>query len=822
MANLYNPNLPVALGLEWLANIPSNHIVGPSFDVFVQRLRSTAVETIGVVRARVDGNAAVSAPLYTVMDIIPAGSERPTVTRMTFLPNEDVTLGTLPDNVWLDATGSIVDGWNKINDAPVVLPIDSDGLHVRSTANAFPVVGRFRLDMSALPANARILNVSIVAVDSVTGPALASTYMGYALRNGGNVYVPPNSVFGTQVFGDQRLIDCGEINPLTQLPWSRADLASFDTPGGWELEIQGTTSASGNARSTVWKLGLQVDLVTVENRVAIATWQRPGGAIAGDVDLPVRAMPANTPNWAKPGSGVFSYLWRSALAPLLFGTSPVAQDVRWLLMSQNLGPTGIPPGAVVPPVPSMRGYRVSVDGFGIPTEAVDHASNGIGHEAAALALRTTAPATSDDSQPYFIRPGLPDLLVATNTNTVAQRIRTNTNGNYLLVRFPVVPPATGNSVLTVTVNRVSDGVQLGGAFTITAEAARALPDMPVGSAKYVQGALASVAALVSATQYELRFSSSTADGWVFVVPRSVAAGDSATYGGSADSARNGGSVLTAQDMAATLLIQPAAVTGVEATRHRIMLDPDNLCGTHFRDVVVISWASYTALGVSFSHFEVERLVDDGSDTWVPIKRVTPESRVSVVDDEPPRFRPVKYRIRPVATTAAFGEWASSGFVTAEAERNEWVLTSNAAPELSLVYNTEASDTFDMNDHEGDTPMRIAGAPYVTMFVDPEPRGVAQAVTFVVNFGRQPRDALGRPIGRKAVFEPLRRLTRAVGAPLGDDPQIPYIAVLDSEGNTTYGFVTLGRATRSMPGWVYKIPAVIVPLTDTPVVIDDSP
>lgn len=811
MANAWNPNQPVALGLEWLASVPTNHIVGPSFDCFAQRLRSTIAETIGTIRTRVDGNPAVNSPLYTVMDIIPAGSERPTITRMTFLPNEDVTLGTLPDNVWLDAAGSIVDGWNKINDAPVVLPIDSDALHVRSTANAFPVVGRFRLDMSALPANARILNVSIVAVDSVTGPALNSTYIGYALQNGGNVYYPPNSVFGTHVFGNQREISCGEINPLTGLPWSRADLASFDTAGGWELRIEGNTASSGNARSTVWKLGLQVDIVTVENRVALATWQRPPGAIAGDVDLAVRTVPAMTANWAKPSSGVFTYLWRSALAPLIYGDSPVATDVRWLLAHQNLGAEGNPPGLVVPPVPSMRGYRVAVDGFGLPIEAVDDATNGIGHEAAALALRTTAPATSDDSQPYFVRAALQELLLADSGNVVAQRIRTGTTGNYLLVRFVVAPPA-GTSTLTVTVNRVSDGVQMGGAFTITAADARALPEMPNGG-KYVQGALSAVAALVAGTQYEIRFTPSTTDDWAFIAPRTVAGGGSASYGGTADSARSGGSTLTEQDVVATLLVQPTAPASVEASILREQLDPDSLCGPVWREMAVIEWDAYSALGASFAYYELQRLIDDGSGTWHTIKHVSPESRVSVTDHEGPRNRPAKYRIRAVATTAAFSPWVETGFVTPTTAGPEIVLTSNARPDLTVVYEHEPGVEFAMLDHDGDTPVRIAGRPYQVVFVDPEPKGVGESQRLIVNFGAQPFDALGRPIGRRAVFQRLRDLVRALDA--------PYVAVLDQYGNVTYGHVTLTRAVEQEPAWRYYVDAAVIPLTDTPAVIEDT-
>ena len=96
-----------------------------------------------------------------------------------------------------------------------------------------------------------------------------------------------------------------------------------------------------------------------------------------------------------------------------------------------------------------------------------------------------------------------DLALVKSTQKLGQRVTPASGQTYLGVRFVVSPPATGNPTLTVTVNRVSDSVQMGGTFTITADAVRALP-AGIAGWRYVTGFLSSGAALIAGTAYEIR------------------------------------------------------------------------------------------------------------------------------------------------------------------------------------------------------------------------------------------------------------------------------------------------------------------------------
>lgn len=808
MANDWNPNRPVALGDEWLATVASWDAVAPSFWCGIQRLRSSVAETIATLRMRIDCNPSVTNPLYTVCDIMPAGSERPGPIETAYLlPNADISIGGPAPEGWVSSALGTTNLWSFIDDLPVELPIDSDSISVRSSATTTASY-TCHVNAAPIPAGARILNVSIVAVDSVIG-TINPTFVFYGLQRGGTLYTPPNSIFATHIYGNQRIVDCGEINPFTLRPWIPADIADFNG-GLWRIRIDGNTANGGQSRTAVFKLALRVTYITTENRVAIGTWQRPGGLSPGDVDLPVVSMPSGAANWAKPASGVFSYLWRSAYAPIPHGNSQIAGDVNWRYLYQALSGAGTTPGFSPPPVPDMRGGRVMVDQYGIPTEDVD--PDGV--VAHAIALRTSAPATSNDSQPYFIA-GLAEVapLTSATANGIAQRIRAfPSGGTYLGLRFIVSPPATGGGPLTVTITRVSDGMQMGGSFVLTADQARALPDMPGNDGfKFVEGVLDAPANLVVGPQYEIRFTTTTTAPWVFLVPRCIGGAGSASYGGTADGFRFGAAFHSDQDMPAVVLIQPDPVANARAQVVTEQLDPGTMCGAEAIDQNLIEWDPYSELGAAFDYYEIQRLDPDGE--WHSIRQVGPESRTSATDYEAPRGIAVRYRIRVIATTHAFSEWAETGFVTAQAYGCDVVLTSNVDPSLTLAYTTEPGVDFDFLDHDGDTPVRIAGRPYQVVFVDPEEKGLGETLRLVVNFGEQPTDPLGRPIGRRAVFAPLRALIRAVGN------TIPYVAVLDPYGNVTYAHITLGRGREDQPAWRYQVNAVLTPLTDTPAVAE---
>jgi len=810
MANDWNPDDPAALGVQWLPHRSGTAAVLAGSG-FAQRLESTSAETIAQLRMRIASDPTVTAPLYTICDIIPAGDEVVTPQSVVLSPNEDVATGSNP-NDWVTATGGTSNLYQQIDDQPVQLPIDGDHIHVRSTATSSQVAYRCHVDTSALPSTARILNVSIVAVDSVTGLQLAATIIEYKIQHSvGGVYTPPNSAFGQHVFGHLREIPLGEINPQTGHPWTAADIAEFDSSGDWTIRIQGTNAAGGNARATLWKLGLKVDYVDVENRVAYGIWTRPAGALPDDIDLNVLTAGSGASNWSKPSSGTFTYLWRAARALMITGNTPTATDIAWHTLAQDLGELGNPPGRQPPPVSGMRGCRFALDQFGIPTTEFVESP-----EVAAISLRTTDPATSDDSQCYSLG-SLADLAILTSstTNGVGQRMHTSADGDYQSVRFIVVPPTSGGGDLVARVWDVDNSVFVGGEFRISAADVRALPDLGNGW-RYVQGNLNAVAPLVTGTQYELRFTTSGSGQWVFAGLRTHSGAGSASYGGTTDSARIGGTTSTTQDLAANLLVMPPAPTNVRARIVEEQLDPDKLCGVHAREMVLVEWDEYTALGGAFDHFALYRNTDDGSNTldgWQLIKRIRPGDRTSAADHEAPRARPSQYRLVAVATTAQFSEPADSDFVTPHAKGAELIFTSNARPDLTVVYDTEPVYEYELLDQDGDQLVRIAGRQYQVAFIDPDERGMSDTYRLIVNFGRQPVDTLGRLVARKAVFMPLRNLVRALDK--------PYVAVLDAYGNVTYAHVQLSRMVNEEAGYRYHTTAVVTPLTDVPGVVEDG-
>lgn len=813
MANDWNPRAPAALGPEWFPTIEELEVVGPSFDVPVQQLTSTAAETVDRLDLQLTASATPDRPLYTVVDVIPSGDEIPPTPVQTayLLPNADISIGGPAPEGWIRGDGSITNLWSFIDDTPPTLPIDGGNNYVavRSTITTPPFY-TLHIDDSAIPANARILRVGIAAVDSVIGN-LVSTFVGYFLQHSATLYVPPNSIFGTHIFGNERVVDCGEINPQTRLPWTRADIAAFNG-GLWRISIQGNIG-SGGSRTAIWKAALKVEYIATENRVALATWERPASAGTGLVQMPVRAMPAGTANWAKPGSGDHLYLARSAAAPLLYGTDPVATDVRWRTWRQELGATGNPAGSSPPPVPGMRMDRLLVDQYGIPLEPFE----GDRDAAAGLYIHNTSPGYSDDSQTYQYGLGQLVALDSAVGNGIAQRLTPGTTANYLGVRFVCFPPASADGTLTVSVRRVSDGVQMGGSFVLSADDVRALPEIPgTNGARYVQGNLSSAAALVAATQYEVRFTTTTssADDWFFAGPESDGAA-SVSFGGSTDTARSSGVTLTEQDLEVTLLVQPVPVANVRARPVSVPIGPAGLCKVDSYDQILVEWDPYTALGAEFDHIEIERIIDaEGEMVWRQVHLITDDTTTSWGDPEAPIGTPVAYRVRAVASTAAFSDWATTEYQRAEARGCELIFTSAARPDLTVAYNNDGNQDvgFEFLDHEGDELVQLAGRDYAVAFIEPESRGIGENYRLTLNFG-EPPNIDGTPVGRRVLFQPLLTIARAVD-------EIPYVCVKDHHGNVTYGYIRLSRGVQSEPGWRYSVDVFVRPLTATPAVTTD--
>ncbi|HEV2928867.1 MAG TPA: hypothetical protein VGW74_09250, partial [Propionibacteriaceae bacterium] len=822
VAGNWNPNHPGAVGLEWLPTREYVGVVGPGSSPSAQQLRSTVAEAITSLYLLTGGSTSTSLPLFTLVDIMPAASVYPganAVQSVQLPPSQDVSIGT-----WLTPGGGSVDLWTAIDDAVTYPPGATDYIR-QSTAGTSAYMAR--VNDAALPANARICRLFITAVHGVQpNPTIATRQFTYRLHHtaSGTNFTPPSASFQGNIYGTQVTVNLGEINPVTLRPWTRADIALFAPGGQWALRVEAVGSSDAWARLDA--LALQVDYLTVENRVAVATWARPAGSQPTWVQSQsLISLPSGATGWSKPSSGDFVFLWRRANAVLVAGAGPYADDVRWRGPLQDLGDeslagepasdAGPGNGIYYPPPPGMRSEITPVDNHGLAIAPFGAS----GAAALGLVLAKSGPAYSDDSAPYQF--GLGQVMLATSANgPTAQRIRQTSGATveYIGYRFIVSPPS-GTSTLTVSVHRVSDGVQMGGTAVWSAADVRALPTFTRAPGwRLVEGQLSAAASLVNNVQYEIRFvvTGSSSEAWGFAAPESNG-WSTASYRGITDSARQGIFVPTGRDIGAVLLLQPDPPGN---TRARVIpwdVHRATGCGPGTLDQVVVSWDAVPGLGASFARYEVERLDRLGDlDVWNRVATITDPGTLSQLDVEAERNRPVKYRVRVVLTTNAFSEWAETGFVVPEhldakgRPAPSVIFTSNAAPELTVMLDHDPSVSVDFIDHQSDEVMRPMGADGHIVFFEPEDRGTSKRYRLTVNFQAVPHDEAGNVVGDDAIWEPLRRITRSTA--------VPYVCVLDGYGNRTYAHVTLGNGEREQPAHRYYCDADVIPVQMLPTAV----
>lgn len=794
MANLWSPNAPASIGLEWFTTFGHTQPIALSAPSFTQQLRSRTAETITELRLAITSSPLVTAPFFMLVDVYETGDEFPVPvdghSTVSYAPNSDVTI-----NDWRTGPGAMgaVNLWARIDDPVTYPPTGTDYIRLRATGLSayFGTVAA-----SGFPATARVLRLAIEAVIGLDpdGTDFSTRAVGFGVHHNptGNIYEPPGGTFYVTAFTPNQVLNVslGEINPETLLPWTADDVASFDVGGDWELRVLGSNS-NANGGPIVTAMSLKVSYIDPDNREACGTWQRPPGVLPQVISTDALVEPDGAGGWAtdwsKPASGDFLFVPRWARATLVDLGATNATDLAWLTSHQDLGAAGNPPGNAFPPVPGMVGDILPTSSVGLPTQAFAGTSS----RAARLVLRRSDATDSDDSQPYYVAFDGTVLRAVTPSQTVGQRITPNSSQSYLGVRFVIQPPASDDATLTVTVRNAATGAQIGtGQFTITADEVRALPDLG-GGMRYVQGFLTSAAALVSGTQYEARLSTD-ASSWTLLVPAGAGASGPTFAGGSGtgsgDCARlNGtsGPSLSDQDLLLTLLVQPTAPASADAlVMERTQAGGGMQCTPEAVDHVVVRWSA-TTLAAAFDRYEIERLEDDGTGEWRQVAVVnSAETETTFADWETPRGRAVKYRVRVVATTAAFSNWTETQWVTAEAYGAELIFTSNAAPELTVVVDYEPEVGTDFPDHEDDEVVPVYGSDRAIVFINPRDRGLEKTYRLIVSAAGRPCDDYGRPLPDDEVWEPLRAISRSVA--------IPYVCVMDATGNRAFVHVTLSR------------------------------
>lgn len=804
MANNWSPNSPAVLGNETFPTIGGSIPIAQSQAGMAQGFNSTVTQTVDSIELAVASNPSVTDPLHTLWELFVQGNEDPgTLQVVEYPPDADETIGS-----WTDPLGGTVNLFSFIDDAVVFPPVGVDYI---ITIGGGLTAYRASANSGAFPLTARVSRISVRAVVGLDPNRTSTIPRTFKLsiyhQPSGVVYEPPGNTFVNNGLAPNPIeVSMGEINPVTGLPWTPLDVRDFDG-GNWHIRITSTGTVACGA--TVSSMSLKVSYWAAENRVAIGTWRRPSGAVASVIASDSLVQPngagAWVANWAKTNGVHYSLVPRWGRDTLLSGAATPASDIQWMTAYQDLGDAGNPAGISYPSVPGLVSQtNWNVGAHGEPLQTFDGTSRRMARFAFLI-----AGVLSNDSQPYTMALSANHVRTLDSAQSIAQRVTSPGVANYLGVRFCVIPPATADATLTVRVF-TTGAVQVGtGRFDITADEVRALPGIAGTELRYVEGFFTAAVALTAA-QFDIRMDTDTTDDWTVLTPYCFSGDAGPSFGGTTDSLRVAGSAVADADAMITILIQPSAPTNFRAEIETAPTgDAPCFCQIDSIDQALLQWTA-TALAGAFSHYEIERAYDSGDGTepiFQPVAAPDVEATTSWVDREGKRNRPAQYRMRVVATTAAFSDWVYTDWVTPLSYGCEIILTSNVAPELQVVYTRQPGVNF--TPLREDVLLQLEGRPYQVAFKDTQTRGMAKRLSVVANFGVQPVDQAGYDIGLDAVWIPLVTLTEAA---------LPYVCVLDHLGNVTYAHVEINNATNQEPAFRYHADLIITPLTGDPYVV----
>lgn len=608
----WNPNFPAVLGPEWLPTVGSTARVREPHPGWMQRFHSTTAETIDHVRLGAALTPAERARVWTLAEIIPTNGltpDEPTVVNL--FPTGTDIFGT-----WRTLTGSSSNLHGQLT-GPLEWPGPVMNTGIRDTtgfATYRAWVDAADFGSGGQYQNARICRVAVVAVAAAAGGGFRPFLI--ELQRESTVFSPGGgSVIQLHGFGAVWTRTWGELNPSAGRPWLPSDIADFGNNGPWTVRVRSLQASAAN-RPTVYALALQVTLLPVENRSAVAVWHRPEQVGAGFQPVetqPFISLPDGGSGWAKPANEDLVLWWRQARAPSMHQDSVVASDVRWMLSEQDLGPGGTPPGPVYPltdsgwpPAPDgvLAGDSVGYDGMGLPTAEFQPRMR----RAAAFALVDDGDDVSPDSQPYQM--GLLDLVDLTPGQRVGQLVTPTAPVTLLTARMVVIPsPLPGGGTLTIAVHRVSDGVRMGGVLAVGIGVIRNLP-RGTGGLRYVEGHLTQPAELEQGVQYEIRASVSFGQ-WMAFMPNADAGPDQA-FG---DGALIGGTLHPNRTLLVNLLAQPDPPR--DLTADIIAVPTTNRpCSVPSVEHVEVTWDTpEVPLGQGFARYDLERqLLRDVADT----------------------------------------------------------------------------------------------------------------------------------------------------------------------------------------------------------------
>lgn len=766
----WNPNEPLTIGPEFFGGAESS--VTPIRQApTVQHFASTAAETIAAVRLYYAVSAVVSAPTY-LAELFLAGDELDDglYTTDTFAPNVLTGIvGTVTD----EAGGAVAVG--DVNAWPPTFTnyaqVDpSSSFDLEFAAGALPTAGRI--------ASVAVEVVSVWGVTPSSGGTWGSEYrtVTVSLINAATVYgsitrtIPNNAQDGST---GRSFFNFGEINPITGQPWTVADVAALDT-ATTRVRIA-KPSTGGQLR--IADVRLIVVYETVERRVARGAFSAVPGAAAWSANIPL-ASPAGVANWGKAAATSYALVTRQADQGNLIPTNPHTLRQSVVLAIDGESP---PPGMesyVGQPVITtwLADGGVSLSGF------TTQAQLALPNRVIPFVLRTTAPATSVDGEPYA---EVRNVAVFSGSGASQQELRTSAPDNYGALRvalgwFPAFPTED----LVVYVKRRSDNAVMG-TFTITPPEIATVPFATL--AVIASESPSPGIALAAATQYYLDFVSATPSGTGWIVGLLAAARGAGTfadyepptYGGGTDQADP-----IAGTAAAALTTTPADFISVldaatdppgsfAASAETLPLPDTQPCQMDGIPYALLAWDP-TGLGADFGYYEVQRLATDNA-TWETIAQIPNENMDGFPDLEARIGIEESYRLRVVLNAGAGGSasyWTDTITVTLPSAGCGYAFTTNQAPWMSVaypdVYDGRAIRDYQFPETAEVEFRKLYGRPYQVAF--------------------HPIERRGSTFTRKLLIGGLAAAVAGVGVPAAGMLRdlawafVDYVCVRDNDGN----------------------------------------
>lgn len=805
----FNPNSTATVGNEWRAYKKGTTSLNSSALAAAAYLNSSATETIDSVILPYNATGASTSygklwvEIYNAADL---GTLNETATVYTFVPNEDEAIS----NIFTSPS------WGGPNNSPGTLYQYVDDTVDESTDYLMYPNGattRFDFNTAALAAG-RVLSVSVevraFGYWGSTGLGLwCDLYSNTSFVTRLGTIQPPTDSDDTHKNFQNYTLGPFYVNPLTEEPWTRADIISFDSSTG--LMIQLYSRGNNNAVAAV---RLKVSMIT-EKRLAVGANTKTTTPASDIQTANVHTLktPAGVDNWSK-SSGTDYVVVLRRLDDASGSTTAQSFTVPWI------------DAGVDNPHNQGHSYPITTDASGrlITTP-------GIETKAYPILMARTDSALSVDSQVYHT---LMSGKVSSGVES-EQRISNHASTTYGTVRAVIGIIGNPTADLLVKIKRNSDNVQMGGTGTLTVANLSTATWLGVADAITwydVTITLASNATLVAATQYYIEFSSltSSANGWYLrglVYTESHAFTGDQSYGGSTDSLILEGTTYAQGDLAATTSTSasvpdpppppgsPPGTPGnltVSVVSYTLPDAGDPTCDPGTHKVARLSWGT-TAEGVLFDYYAIERSEDNGT-SWTLIKRVQTESILTFDDVEALRGATLKYRIRVVRTTGQVGSYLTqTGTTTLPINAAAVIFCTNAYPTLTCGY-IRLGATYDytfLSDNEVSV-VQMHERDYQVVFRPTEDRGImTQIPVLIFTKGEASYGGETPPRGRGArAFDDVRAIA---------DSDAPYVCVHTPDGERLFAGLRLPSGSRMEPAAYYSTVITAIQVADSPSVVD---